>query len=184
MYKENWYEKTWVIVLFLILLFPIGVIMMWQNKYEWENKNKKVITIIGSILFVFALIFIFVPSKSKDEAERVQKENLKVYSFITPREVNLNESISLSPNVKEVGDTEYQFYYKKDGGEKIIIQDYSKDKTCKWVPKESGTYYVYISLKNEDEEIESSSNAIHVLSEKEIAANEKAKQDQEAKEKS
>lgn len=47
----KWYQKTWAIILFLIIFFPVGLFLMW--KYSSWNKIIK-----GVITGFFVLIFI------------------------------------------------------------------------------------------------------------------------------
>lgn len=194
MYKEKWYEKTWVIITFLILLFPVGVLLMWANKYEWEDKNKKAITIIGSILFVFALIIIFTPSKANNKVETTKTSNisstqstkeedkskLKIYYFSAMSSDGVvGNTIGFNNSVNEVGNVKYQYSYVKDGVT-TIVKDYSNDKNFSWVATESGYYIFYLTIKNDDgEEIKSSSTSVKIISkeEYETKASQKAQED-------
>ena len=46
--KENtpWFAKTWVIVLLLLTLWPLGLFLMWTTKKDWSKSAKTIITII------------------------------------------------------------------------------------------------------------------------------------------
>lgn len=47
--KKKWYQKTWVIILLLIFVFPVGLFLMWKYKKNWKILVKLAITVI--ILF-------------------------------------------------------------------------------------------------------------------------------------
>ena len=38
---EKWYEKTWVIILFLIFLWPIGIFLMWRYKKGGKDRHHR-----------------------------------------------------------------------------------------------------------------------------------------------
>ena len=46
---KEWYKKTIVIVVFLFLLFPVGLFFMWKWAI-WSNKVKWIVTIVGLLL--------------------------------------------------------------------------------------------------------------------------------------
>ena len=39
----KWYQKTWAIILFLIIFFPIGLFLMWKYS-NWSKSVKGIIT--------------------------------------------------------------------------------------------------------------------------------------------
>lgn len=47
----KWYQKTWVIILFLIFIWPVGLILMWT-----QGKFNKIARIIITLLFVIIAI--------------------------------------------------------------------------------------------------------------------------------
>lgn len=61
---EKWYAKTWVIVLFLIFFFPVGLFLMWRYK-EWRKVTKIVITVIIAPMAIWGL---FSPDTPKEDA--------------------------------------------------------------------------------------------------------------------
>src|SRR5699024_11695797 len=54
---EKWYEQTWVIVLFLIFFFPVGLFLMWRYG-KWTTIVKTIVTVVIDVLFLF-FIFIY-----------------------------------------------------------------------------------------------------------------------------
>lgn len=51
--KKKWYQKTWVIVLMLIIFFPVGLFLLW--KYTNLKKPLKIlITALIGLIFIFA----------------------------------------------------------------------------------------------------------------------------------
>ena len=51
---EKWYEKTWVIILFLIFLWPIGLFLMWRYKKNWGKVAKIVITVVVALCVLYS----------------------------------------------------------------------------------------------------------------------------------
>lgn len=79
----KWYEKTWVIILLVILFFPVGLFLVWRKK-EWSKNIKFGIT-IGFLLI--AIIGAYNESKSKEEINyskkiEVEKPNKEYMSKI------------------------------------------------------------------------------------------------------
>ena len=51
----KWYNKTWVIILFLIFFFPVGLILMWNKGCKWKTPVKVIVSALIGILFVSSL---------------------------------------------------------------------------------------------------------------------------------
>lgn len=78
MNKEPLHKRTWFVVLWLILFFPVGLILMWVSK-KWSTVTRSVVTV--GILILFTVGAIINPdtsttanadeSKSEEKAEPV-----------------------------------------------------------------------------------------------------------------
>lgn len=55
---EKWYEQTWVIVLFLIFFFPVGLFLMWRYA-KWPTVVKIIVTVGIAVLFIFFIFIAF-----------------------------------------------------------------------------------------------------------------------------
>ena len=57
--QKKWYEKTWVIILFLLIFWPVGLFLMWRFA-DWSKTAKVVVTIIiaGSVILWMMLILL------------------------------------------------------------------------------------------------------------------------------
>lgn len=68
----KWYEKTWVIILLVILFFPVGLFLVWKKK-EWGGKRKVIIT---AIVGVCIAIGAFAPEEEEASASanKVQEQ--------------------------------------------------------------------------------------------------------------
>ncbi|MUV36855.1 hypothetical protein JNUCC1_00659 [Lentibacillus sp. JNUCC-1] len=73
--QKKWYEKTWAIVLLLILFWPIGLFLVWRFS-DWTKATKTTVTIItsglvvlGMIITTIALFFGFLLLSSDDVEE-------------------------------------------------------------------------------------------------------------------
>lgn len=69
MEKKNFFEKAWFIILMLIFVPPVGLILIWTCKKNWN----KIVKILLSVLFGFwALIWgimLFVPDDKQTSGE-------------------------------------------------------------------------------------------------------------------
>ena len=61
MSTEKWYQKTWGVVLLIILFFPIGLAVMWRHA-SWKVTTKALIT------GFFALAVLWSPDKNVESA--------------------------------------------------------------------------------------------------------------------
>ncbi len=52
---KKWYEQTWVIVLFLIFFWPVGLFLMWRFA-DWKKAVKTIVTVVISAYFVICII--------------------------------------------------------------------------------------------------------------------------------
>ena len=50
----KWYQKTWVIIAFLIFFFPVGLFLMWKYT-NWDKKVKWSITGLFAFLIIVSL---------------------------------------------------------------------------------------------------------------------------------
>lgn len=73
----KWYQKTWVIILFLIFFFPVGIGLMWMS--NWKTPAKVIISILFGILLILSFT-------SKDDNKK---------------EVSVNSSNSSSAKIEE-----------------------------------------------------------------------------------
>ena len=51
---EKWYTKTWVVILFLIFFFPVGLYLMWRYK-DWGTTAKIVVTVVIALIAIFSM---------------------------------------------------------------------------------------------------------------------------------
>lgn len=63
MTKEKWYQKTRVIILLIICLFPVGLYLMWKYT-DWKREIKIAIT---SIIAFYMVLFAILPLLSNAE---------------------------------------------------------------------------------------------------------------------
>src|SRR5699024_6543218 len=53
-----WDEESWVIVLFLILFFPVGLFLMWRYA-KWSMLVKFIVTVDIDLSFIFFIFLAF-----------------------------------------------------------------------------------------------------------------------------
>lgn len=70
--NEKWYFSNWFVILMLIILFPVGLILMWVSK-KWSNKTRWIVT--GAII---VLVIVANFSDSEDEqSEEPTKQSVE-----------------------------------------------------------------------------------------------------------
>ncbi len=67
--KEKFYKKTWFTVLMLLFLPPIGLILMWINKKNWNKIIKIIITVILGLWTVLMVAVMTTPSDAETTPE-------------------------------------------------------------------------------------------------------------------
>ena len=55
--KQPWYGKTWVIVLFLLLFWPVGIVLMWLKSCKWAKGAKIGVTVALAVLLIGSITF-------------------------------------------------------------------------------------------------------------------------------
>jgi micrococcal nuclease len=79
----KWYQKAWVIILFLIFFAPIGIILVWWQKPKWNKNIKWTASIFAAIWF----LIIAVSGQSQPPQEyNAKKESKKIASKDTKTE--------------------------------------------------------------------------------------------------
>lgn len=53
---EKFYQKTWFIVLALIVFAPVGVVLMWMYRKSWNTVVKAVASVVMLVIFMAAVI--------------------------------------------------------------------------------------------------------------------------------
>lgn len=75
MKQKKFYQKTWLIVLMLLIFTPVGIILLWTN-HCFTPKTRKILSGVFSIYFVIMLIY----SALTDDQDR----DMQVVNNITP----------------------------------------------------------------------------------------------------
>lgn len=63
----KFYQKTWFVILMLILFFPVGLFLMWKYKKEWKKSIKIGVTCLIAILWLFTVFSSGSPSQDGNE---------------------------------------------------------------------------------------------------------------------
>lgn len=67
----KWYQKTWVIILFLIIFWPVGLVFMWKS--NWNKITKIIVTIVIAMLFFVGCI----GSSSKPNSTQINDNKIE-----------------------------------------------------------------------------------------------------------
>lgn len=49
---KKWYQDTFWIIFFLVLLWPVGVVLMWRS--DWHVAVKVVVSVVLAVMVYFA----------------------------------------------------------------------------------------------------------------------------------
>ena len=52
--KEKWYQKSWVVILFLVFIWPVGLFLMWKYKKNWTKVAKIIITVLIALCVLYS----------------------------------------------------------------------------------------------------------------------------------
>lgn len=67
----KWYQKTWAIILFLIIFFPVGLFLMWK----YSNWNKVVKGIVTGLFCILIITNVTGGNKVIEKNKEIQAEN-------------------------------------------------------------------------------------------------------------
>ena len=87
--KKNWYKKTWCIVLFLIVFYPIGLILLWISpRGSLQLKGIVTASIIFSVIYFnvgnsFVIRILYPPPVKVERNERIYRTTETVSSYDT-----------------------------------------------------------------------------------------------------
>ena len=52
--KERWFSKTWITILTLVFLWPIGLFLMWKYRKNWNKIAKIIVTVLVLSIALFS----------------------------------------------------------------------------------------------------------------------------------
>ena len=96
MEKLKWYQKKWVIILFLLFIFPIGLILLWINK-GFTQKTKIILSAGFGIFFIIAMINGSAQEKNSNKLYTQAVEEVK-QGKLSEAKQSLEKSIEKSSN--------------------------------------------------------------------------------------
>ena len=44
--EKKWYEQTFWIIFFLVIFWPVGLVLMWRGSCTWHTAVKVIVTIV------------------------------------------------------------------------------------------------------------------------------------------
>lgn len=51
--KNEFYKENWFVILMLILLFPLGLVLMWSYENFTKDTRIAVTAVLGAFFFIF-----------------------------------------------------------------------------------------------------------------------------------
>lgn len=93
--KTPWYGKTWVIVLFLIFFWPVGLIFMWMKTCPWKKVAKIIVTVvIGALVAINIAIGVIGCSIAVDAIDESSNRTQSSSQQLPPASSNSNSNTS------------------------------------------------------------------------------------------
>ena len=68
MSQEKFYQKTWFMYLFLVLIPPIGIIILWTLHKDFKNSKKILLSFLGLILLIMMISLNISDTQDSQEA--------------------------------------------------------------------------------------------------------------------
>lgn len=84
---EKFYQKTWFIILALIVFAPVGVVLMWMYRKSWNTVVKAVTSVVMLVIFMAAVI-----GGGSDNAKTVATTTMKTVEETTTVETTVDIS--------------------------------------------------------------------------------------------
>lgn len=133
--SKKWYEKTWVIILFLLIFWPVGLFLMWRFA-DWSKTAKVVVTIIiaGSVILWMMLILLggilFMLDSSADveplAESREERSQPEPQEGSEEQEASAPDSTLLFDRMKDIklhfDDRNWKLGYQDKQGSNIIME--------------------------------------------------------------
>ncbi len=166
--EKKWYQKTWVIGLFLIFFAPVGIYLMYKHT-SWQ-KNIKLVIAIFAALFFMAMIF---------EDEEAPIIDLRANKYTVERGSDVDKELIINELVSDVSDNRSEL--SKEDVSVIGLDEINENEIGKYnlsfeVSDEAG------NVVTEDVVLNVEPNEADKKAEAEKEAKEQAKKEQEAKE--
>lgn len=76
MTRKKFYEKTWFVVLMLIVFWPVGVFLMWRYT-EWNKPVKVAISVVAGIMLIYGFFL------QKSNEKQVQEDYTAAVDYTT-----------------------------------------------------------------------------------------------------
>jgi len=134
---KKWYQKTWGIVLLLVLFFPVGIYLMWRYA-DWPKNVKIVVSVIFAIIAIGIAMNPAEPKTqdTKQEAKTQPTVQQPALAFDVPALIGLSiddirkqlgnpTDKDIDPTAKqmELGTTEWYNSFDKNGKTLLVTYD-------------------------------------------------------------
>lgn len=91
----KWYQKTWVVILFLIIFWPVGLFFMWKS--NWNKIAKIVITV-----FIAMIVFVgCIEGSSNSNSTNTNQTKKEVNSDTTKEDEEKKEDVEVDTSKKD-----------------------------------------------------------------------------------
>ena len=145
--KKKWYQKTWFIILMLVIFFPVGLFLLWKCT-KLKKPLKFLITALVGLIFIFANSSVL--ENITLEIPDYQEE------YFTNSHIDTNIFTEPEDFLSESNLDDLEFITSSD--------NISFDKDGIYTGEVAGTYEVFVKLGS----TESNTVFIHVVEQKDI----------------
>ena len=140
MQKKKFYQKKWFMWLWLIILPPVGIVLMWLTQKEMKKKTKIIFTI------VFLLWFLLLRSAMNSGSSTTENDN----SEATQESSAVTDTVLSENETNEVKDTDITSEDFVSDVKEAIKGDVGKDEEIVDVTFVNGNLCVYVDFSKMD----------------------------------
>lgn len=138
--SSGWYEKTWVVIILCLLIFPVGLYALWKNSRI--NKSWK----IAITIFIAIIVFTKLNSEKNSDNESITVTNTKntdEQNVIenAENESNITSVVETSPSEKEIIAEKLKVKAQRDWPDDYTTQEY-------WVNEQLEAYDYMLGIES------------------------------------
>ena len=128
---KKWYQKTWVIVLFLIFFWPVGIFLTW--KFSTWTKNTKIAVSVAAVLFGIFGLYAAATAPPTLELEGVTNGRIEATSesyTLTGQVFPSGATVTVNDKPAQINGNKFSYVVElKEGDNSVVVVAKNNDKT-------------------------------------------------------
>lgn len=129
--SSGWYEKTWLVIVLCLLIFPVGLYALWKNSKI--NKGWK----IAITIFIAIIVFTKLNSEKNIDNESITVTNTEK----TEKGSSVTSVVETSPSEKDIIKEKLKVKAQRDWPNDYTTQEY-------WVNEQLDAYDYMLGIEN------------------------------------